>query len=434
MSTVDSGSSFSWHKLRKKIHLICFLIFVALPFLNLVRFDIPKQRFYFAGYELWINEFGIVFFALMFLMFVVVVSSVFYGRVFCGYLCPQMIFSEASVSLETRLQKFINKRFIRWKPPVRKYVARGLFYAALLVASVFLAFAFISYFVEPRDLFFRLLQFDLVTAGGISGAVVTLFTFLDFVLVRQKFCVTVCPYGYLQGMLGDKHTLLVHYRDEEKHCIECKKCVRVCEMGIDIRDSPFQIECVHCGECIDACEQVMTKLKKPTLIHYTWGETGEILGSRDIPRTWYQRIGIRDAKRIVVLLILVAYACGLTVALAMRRSMLVQISPDRGEKLYRVGDGRVHNKFRYTLANRGGKPSTVIFTIDALPGGTLALPVNPVAVQPGETVNGEFEISVPAADRGELVTHFRILTSTVPGNEKEEVAMTFLRPSGKNAP
>ena len=88
----------SWHKLRKRIHLLCFLVFLALPFLNVVRFDIPQQRFYFAGYELWINEFAIIFFAMMFLMFLVVASSVFYGRVYCGYLCPQMIFSEASVA------------------------------------------------------------------------------------------------------------------------------------------------------------------------------------------------------------------------------------------------------------------------------------------------------------------------------------------------
>ena len=127
----------NWHRLRKFIHLACFLLFLALPFLNIVRFDIPKQRFYFAGIELWINEFAIIFFALMFLMFVIVLSSVFYGRVYCGFLCPQMIFSEAAVAVE----KWLRRRF-----------PRAVFYLVLGVASVFLAFAFIAYFVEPRDL------------------------------------------------------------------------------------------------------------------------------------------------------------------------------------------------------------------------------------------------------------------------------------------
>ena len=156
----------NWHSLRKRIHLVCFLIFLALPFLNVIRFDIPKERFYFAGFELWINEFAIIFFTLMFLMFLVVVSSVFYGRVYCGYLCPQMIFSEASVAVQTRLAKLTAQR------KISKRTARVLFYAVIGAASVALAFVFVSYFVEPRDLLHRLFSLDIRTAGGISGAAV----------------------------------------------------------------------------------------------------------------------------------------------------------------------------------------------------------------------------------------------------------------------
>jgi MFS family permease len=210
----QSGRCLTWHPLRKRVHLFCFLAFLALPFLNLVRFDIPRQRFYFAGYELWINEFAIVFFAIMFLMFLVVVSSVFYGRVYCGYLCPQMIFSEASLNLESRLRRWVTKKFISASPKSRNRTHRALFYAIVAAASVFLAFIFISYFVAPRDVLRSVMTFDIRTAAGICGASVTLIAFLDFSLLRLRFCTTVCPYGYLQGMLGDKNTLLVHYRDE----------------------------------------------------------------------------------------------------------------------------------------------------------------------------------------------------------------------------
>jgi polyferredoxin len=134
----------NWHRIRKQVHLFCSLIFFALPFLNVVRFDIPRQRFYFFGYELWINEFAIVFFALMFLMFLVIAMSVFYGRVYCGYLCPQMIFSEASVSLEKRLERWMVKR------GRSKQTARVCFYGVVAAASVVLALAFVAYFVEPR--------------------------------------------------------------------------------------------------------------------------------------------------------------------------------------------------------------------------------------------------------------------------------------------
>jgi polyferredoxin len=395
-----AGNSF--HKLRKRVHLICLLAFLALPFCNVVRFDIPRQRFYFAGYELWINEFAIVFFALMFLMFVIVASSVFFGRVYCGYACPQMIFSEASITLEQKLKR-------RFSPQA----ARALFYAVTGTASVVLAFAFISYFVEPRDLIHRLLQFDVRTAGGVSGAAVTAITFLDFTLVRQRFCTTVCPYGYLQGILGDDHTLLVTYNDDKHECIECKKCVRVCHMGIDIRKSPFQIECVHCGECIDACEGVLRRIGIPGLISYTWGEKDT--------RFW-------DGKRFVVLAVLLFYASGLFVALSMRRTVLVQVSPVRTTLYARGADGTIRNQFRFTLANRGRKPEAVVFSIQQLPGARIELPRNPVPVPAGETVRGEFTISAPAAGRLAEVNHFTIVTTAIPEQVNDSIPMTFLMP------
>ena len=127
----------SWHRLRKLVHLICFLVFMALPFLNVVRADIPHQRFYFFGIEFWINEFASIFFALMFLMFLVIATSVLYGRVYCGYACPQMIFSEASVLLENWLRRKVGLNKNTWK-------VRVLFYSTVAIGSVFLAFIFIS--------------------------------------------------------------------------------------------------------------------------------------------------------------------------------------------------------------------------------------------------------------------------------------------------
>ncbi|HTS60696.1 MAG TPA: 4Fe-4S dicluster domain-containing protein [Candidatus Acidoferrales bacterium] len=382
----------NWHRVRRRVQVACFLVFMILPFLNVIRFDIPRQRFYFAGYELWISEFAIVFFALMFLMFLIVLMSVFFGRIYCGYLCPQMIFSEASAFFEQWLKR---KRVPRPKLAFLAVVAAG---------SVVLAFLFISYFAPPS-----LSLFGTSTAAGVCGAVVTLLTFLDFAFLRQKFCTTACPYGYLQGLLADDKTLLVQYQDSAHDCIECQKCVRVCPMGIDIRKSPFQIECVHCGECIDACESIMTRLHQRNLIGYTFG-------------------GFRDAKRVVVLGVLLAYAGGLFAALSMRHEMLVRIDPMR-ETLYRVGtDGRIYNRFRFQIDNRGHKAGSVVFSIHQLPGAALAMETNPVRLDGGASTRGEFQISRPGGKGGELVTHFTILTATVPGREVSEFPMTFLAP------
>lgn len=420
---------YNWHRLRRIIHFACFLIFVSLPFFNFIRFDIPRQRFYFAGFELWINEFAIIFFSLLFLMFVITAVSMLYGRVYCGYLCPQMIFSEASINLEEKVKTFINKHFAKQSLSVRNWMNYIAVYAVLGIASIFLAFVFISYFIEPRDLFQRLISFDIVTAGGFAGAVVTLITFADFAFLRQKFCTTVCPYGYLQGILGDDNTLVVQYRDPEEICIECKKCVRVCHMGIDIRNSPYQIECIHCGECVDACKLIMGKFGKDTLIHYAWGEKGEILGDKNA--SFLKRIGLRDAKRFAVFAIILIYATTLGIVFSLRHNVLVQIAPNRAT-LYRIGDdGRIYNTFRMTLANRGKQDATVSLSVKDLPDARFTLPSKEIVVKANEEIKQEFEISVPAKSLAQEVNHFEIESRAAPDETQDVFKQTFIMPLEK---
>jgi cytochrome c oxidase accessory protein FixG len=325
----------------------------------------------------------------------------------------------------------INKRLGNLPVARRRTLVAAAFYAIVGAASVVLAFIFIAYFVEPRDLLARLGALDLHTAGGIAGATVTLIAFLDFTLVRQKFCTSICPYGYLQGMLGDKHTLLVHYRDEEKECIQCKKCVRVCEMGIDIRDSPLQIECIHCGECIDACVDIMARFGREGLIHYTWGETGETAGADG---KWWRRLGLRDGKRVVVLMVAALYLTGLFTALSMRRNVLVQVAPIR-TSLFRVdAGGTVYNEFRVKIANRGRRPERVRFAIDGLPGARLILAPNPLSLAPGAAVEARFEIAARRFAGAEEVNHFRILSHAGAAGEDEVFDETFLMPQERKTP
>ncbi len=417
-----------YKRIRKPFHLAFVLAFVAAPFSNLMRFDIPRQRFYFAGFELWISEFAIIFFALMFLMFVIAASAIIHGRVYCSYACPQMIFSEWSQSVERWAQRMAQRWLKGAGAEMRKAAGAALFYGVLAVASVFLAFVFTSYFIEPKDLLGRLLHADLVTVGGITGATVTLITFLDFTLVRQKFCTTVCPYGYIQGMLQDQHTLLVSYTDgtgEAKDCIECKKCVRVCEMGIDIRDSPYQIECVHCGDCIDACEDILRKIGKPGLIHYAWGETPKAVA---LAEPWYKRWGFRDAKRVVVLLILAFYLTGLALALSLRRPVLVEINPDRSTMFKVLEDGRIANLIRLKLANRTGKTAQVRLWVEGLAGADLILPANPISLGPGETFERTVELRASAVQAGQDIHHIRILAQSDAATKADAEDMTFITP------
>jgi hypothetical protein len=139
----------SFHRIRKRVHAVCVLIFVVLPLTNLMRFDIPHERFYFAGSDLISRVRDPLLHA--------DVPDVRHrggrddlGPRHCGYLCPQMIFSEASIALQDRLRRFCARRASRLKPRTREILSRVLLYAAIGAASVFFSFVFIAYFIEPR--------------------------------------------------------------------------------------------------------------------------------------------------------------------------------------------------------------------------------------------------------------------------------------------
>jgi cytochrome c oxidase accessory protein FixG len=409
--------------LRKGIHLACFFVFLLLPFTDLLRVDIPRQRCFIAGTEILISEFSILFFALMFLMFVVAAMAIVYGRIYCSYACPQMIFSEWSTSVEGWAARQAQR--LAKAPSTRKILGKGIFLAILAVASVFLAFVFTAYFVEPRDLLHRLFHLDLVTVGGITGATVTLVTFLDFTLVRQKFCTTICPYGYIQGFLQDRQSLLVIYRDETNACIDCKKCVRVCEMGIDIRKGPYQIECVHCGDCVDACEDVLRKVGHPGLIHYSWGE-----GRPGGKEPFLKRAGFRDAKRYVILGVMVCYASALGFALKTRKAVLMRITPDRTTLFQVLPDGRVANRVRLNLANRSHKSVDVKVWVEGLPGARIGLASNPLPLAAGQTAEETFDLSVPKGTPAQELTPIRVVVQSSDQGAPEAADMMFIMPTG----
>jgi cytochrome c oxidase accessory protein FixG len=419
-----------YHRIRKAVQAICFIIFVTLPLFDIMRIDLPRQRFYFFGAELWISEFSIVFLTLMFMWILIAAMAMIYGRFWCGYLCPQMIFSETANGLEKRIIRFVNKQMPNAGTRSRRISAAILFSLVLLPASVFVTFVFVSYFVPPLDLFHRLLSLDMRTAGGIVGASVTLVTFLDFALLRERFCTAICPYGYLQNMLKDKHTLLVRFHDPKDECIKCSKCVRACPMGIDIRKSSHQLECTHCAECIDACSGILGKLGTHSVIQYAWGDSGAHSAAEG---NWFRRIGLRDGKRVAVLVLLLVYATGLSIAIGLRQPVLLRIMPDR-ITLYSVApDGQVHNRFRMLASNRGQVPANVSLSVADLKGASIEEIEDRKVLEPGESVQQHFDVVVPPSSLHPGINRIRILADVTPGKTGQQFSETFFAPQTPSA-
>lgn len=397
-----------YHRIRKAVQTICVTIFILLPLFDVMRVDIVRQRFYFFGAELWISEFAILFLTMMFFWIMIAAMAMIYGRFWCGYLCPQMIFSEASVASEQMIARWVRKHLTSVSEKTRKIIAKSGFYVLGIPPSIFFAFVFVSYFVPPLDLFHRLLHLDIRTAGGIVGASVTAITFFDFAFLRQRFCISICPYGYLQNMLADRHTLLVHFHDPNHQCINCAKCARACPMGIDIRKGSHQLECTHCAECVDACSTVLGRINRATVVNYGWGDSGEGVEENN---KWYRRIGLRDGKRIVILALLAIYAIGLSVVISMREPVLVRIMPNRMTLFTLSSDGLVHNRFRIVASNRSHTPKQLTLSLEGLPQGRILEASVPLQLEPGETIQSEFDVAAPAGALQPGVNHMRILAS-----------------------
>jgi len=205
--------------------------------------------------------------------------------------------------------------------------------------------------------------------GG-AWAVLGAILFLDLAFLRHRFCATVCPYAKLQGALFDRKTLTIAYdarRDAD--CVECRKCVRVCPTGIDIRRG-LQMECIACAECVDACGPIMARLGKRNLVGYAWGEPG---GGRRL---------LRSAT--VALAALTAACTGLAAAAISARSELdLAAASVPGISARRTPDGRTANAYDVSLTNRGRAPLELDLALSA--GGERgALVPDAVRLAPGE--------------------------------------------------
>ncbi len=349
----------SWRWVAEALQAIAVL---SLPFVTVggesaLRFDVPSLRLHFFGTAVWMDEFFVVLAATLLAGFLFLLVTLAFGRVWCGWTCPQTALADLTARLDAWRR--------RGGAPAAGAFALYALVSALVAANL------LWYFVAPGEFAVRLVEGRLGPALTGSWAVLSSVLFLDLALWRWRFCATACPYAKLQGALFDRHTLVVAYDARRAaDCIDCGACVRVCPTGIDIRDG-LQAACIACGECIDACEPIMRKLRRPAnLVGFFFGEPGT-------PRRL-----LRPA--VVALAAATGAALVLTVAAAAERApldLLVSPSSQYGPRL--TGDGRAVNAYTVALENRGRAPVTLRLALEA---GSAETSVRPDAVTlgPGE--------------------------------------------------
>lgn len=309
-------------------------LFVGLPFVTIrgesaLRLDVPGGRLHAFGATFALGEAFPVLAATLFLIAAFLLVTVLWGRVWCGWSCPQTVLGD----LTSWLQPLPRKVQPRWRYPA------GL--AVALLVSAVVAAATLWYFVPPGEFLARLAAGTLGPVLAGAWAVLGGLLLADLVLVRATFCATVCPYAKLQGVLFDASTLVVAYDARRAaDCVDCGACVRVCPTGIDIRDG-LQMECIACAACVDACQPIMAKLRRPPdLVGYFHGEPGK---------------KARPVRPATVALGLVTLATLAALVGSVTDRQRVHVSAQRSAAFAprRAADGAVVTAFELALDNRG---------------------------------------------------------------------------------
>ena len=415
-----------WKK-RRVVGWLLIAIFVTLPHLYLD----GKQLFFLNVAQGEFTFFGQTFqrtdTVLLALLLITVGLSIFFitamfGRVWCGWGCPQTVYMEFVFRPIQRMfdgkpgRKGLGSRF-GGLPKGPRVVLR---WAVVLAVCFFLANTFLSYFVGSRQLLEWITSSPAAHPVGFAIVVgVTAMMLFDFGFFREQLCIVACPYGRMQSVLLDRNSLIVGYdrkrgeprgfrkgkkasppagdlslkvlseggtavaeAPEHGDCVDCGNCVKVCPTGIDIRDG-LQLECIHCAQCIDACNEVMTKLgRQPGLIRYS-SQEGLETGK-------WKKLRARTLLYPALLAVIVGV---LSTLIATRAPADVAIVRGPGLPFNTLPDGRIGNSMRVRITNR--TDASRVYTLSA-PSVELIGTIDGMVIEPGATLSDRLTI---AADR-----------------------------------
>lgn len=360
-----------WYNKRKIVSYLLLLLLFGGPYIKiggepLLLLNFIERKFVIFGFTFWPQDLHL--FAIAMVTFVVFVTlfTVVYGRLFCGWVCPQTIFMEM---LFRRIEYAIegdwtHQKRLKASPwTTEKIIKKTSKHVIFWIISFLIANTFLAYIIGYEELFTIITDNPANHVGGlISIAIFTTIFYLVFAKMREQVCTVVCPYGRLQGVLLDRNSMVVAYDHERGEnrakfkktedrtaagkgdCIDCGQCVHVCPTGIDIRNGT-QLECVNCTACIDACDHIMENVGMPKgLIRYA-SEEGIVKGT---PFRFTNRI-----KAYTVVLVALIGLLGTIIIL--RSDFESTVLRTRGTLFQEMGDNQYSNIYDITIVNKTNK-------------------------------------------------------------------------------
>lgn len=376
---VRKNSGF-FQKLRQRMNLVYFAFFAILPWLQYnghqaVLFDISEQRFTLWSLTLWPQDLTLLAWIFIFGAFLLFFVTTFLGRVWCGYMCPQTVWTFIFIWFEEKIEGSANQRrkLDQQKMNGKKLWKKTLKHSSWLLFSLFTAMTFAGYFSPMDELFVNVFTLNTTVTMALVLAFFTFATYGNAGWMREVVCLHMCPYARFQSAMFDKDTLTVAYdtdRGENRgargrkqdhkamnlgDCIDCNLCVEVCPTGIDIRNG-LQYECINCGSCVDACSGVMTKMKYDQgLIRYTTEH--ELDG---------KKVHLVRSKLIGYAIVLMIMSTMLILEIVNRVPLSLDIIRDRTELAKENFNGNIENVYTLKILNMSQTDNTYKLSIKGL--------------------------------------------------------------------
>jgi cytochrome c oxidase accessory protein FixG len=348
-----------------------------------VLLDLPARRFYFFFLEIWPQEFYYVTGLLVLAALVLFLITSIAGRVWCGYTCPQTVWTDLMIAVERFWQGDRNARLRldkhRWS--FETLWKKAATHSSWLLIAVATGGAWVFYFADAPTLAYQFLTFQAPMMAYLFVSIFTATTYGLGGIAREQVCNYMCPWPRIQGAMFDRDSLLISYRDWRGEprgahksgqswegrgdCVDCGQCVAVCPVGIDIRNG-LQMECIQCALCIDACNEIMDKVSRPrALIAY------DTLRNLEEGEVNAEPIRLLRPRVILYATAIALVGFIMLVALVMRPDVEVNVLQDRNPLYVRLSDGGVRNGYTVKLANRLYLPRTFKVGVEGLPGAKL---------------------------------------------------------------
>ena len=405
-----------------------------------VLFHIVERKFYLFGLVLWPQDVFYLAVLLIVSAYALFLFTAIAGRLFCGYACPQTVYTEIFMWLENRIEGDRSARMKLDRGPLtaRKIRLKTVKHALWLIISLWSGFTLVAYFTPMQELLaalpFGLSGWEFFWVFFYAG-----FMYMQAGFLREQVCKYMCPYARFQGVMFDPDTLVITYDPERGEprgarkkgasgeqlgdCVDCGLCVAVCPTGIDIRNG-IQYECIGCGACIDACEPVMDKIGKPRgLIRYT---TENALAQHFTKKDVLSHLA---RPRIVLYSAVLVLICLATAwSMATRVPLMVDVIRDRSTLSREADDGSIENVYNLKLMNTTESAQRYRLTVDGLAGIRLSEEA-PIEVRSAENHEVTVVVQVPpeSGKSGANPIYFNIQAESDAKIAVREKA-TFLKP------